>query len=579
MAYDFEFKRLSEVENLTEVPEDATVLVEVDGSIKRISKHEVGGKGTVKSVNGAIPDEAGNVELETAASWNELKDKPFGEEIEVNDMIIDSYQHTFEGGSGDGETLTFPQLRLDGANFNDKWTNGEEICLLWNGVEYTSTVEEYSGKGHSFLLYFDCVSMELPGGSNSINEFRIDPRDIPYEGQDTNLNVTFSLYRKKKGVQTLDVMYLPEALQIGEENTVNYILEPYNHVFTPTSYDDHDKIDSYDSIQQEVPNFSHEWSADEILYVMWNNVEYEVHPYYNKGAWLLYVGEPRICTITLPTIKDSFIYVGIDKEGFGVEPQDYPTEVPVEVSVYTKETVIKTLDEKYLPETISRTNHNHSWKDIGEKINWLLSETEYTGGTILMSESIKVGKTYIISVNDYEYEGVASEEYNGIEYAPCVNIKGAGTIERNELTLYVSEGSIVSVREVELKQLDEKYLPDSAKGGSSAIVLNGNLNVSKYTEGETVSYDVSVEITTPYNYENLLNDAKNGKDVCLMLFNDSMDFGAYRTYKLSLESIFDGGDEGNDLVFALMIVSPRVDFGKTIVITIASAGARGKVYS
>lgn len=43
MAY--EFQKLSEVEVLTEVPDGASVLAEVNGDIKRVPKSEVGGTG------------------------------------------------------------------------------------------------------------------------------------------------------------------------------------------------------------------------------------------------------------------------------------------------------------------------------------------------------------------------------------------------------------------------------------------------------------------------------------------------------------------------------------------------------
>lgn len=42
---NYEFKKLSEVESLAEVPENATVLAEVDGKIKRIPGSGLGGSG------------------------------------------------------------------------------------------------------------------------------------------------------------------------------------------------------------------------------------------------------------------------------------------------------------------------------------------------------------------------------------------------------------------------------------------------------------------------------------------------------------------------------------------------------
>ena len=45
----YEFKRLGEVEALSEVPENATVLAEVNGSIKRIPSNGLGGNGGIKT--------------------------------------------------------------------------------------------------------------------------------------------------------------------------------------------------------------------------------------------------------------------------------------------------------------------------------------------------------------------------------------------------------------------------------------------------------------------------------------------------------------------------------------------------
>lgn len=46
---NYEFTKLSEVESLNEVPENATVLAEVDGKIKRVPSGGLGGSGGVKT--------------------------------------------------------------------------------------------------------------------------------------------------------------------------------------------------------------------------------------------------------------------------------------------------------------------------------------------------------------------------------------------------------------------------------------------------------------------------------------------------------------------------------------------------
>jgi hypothetical protein len=58
-----DFKKLSDVEVVAEPIESANVLIEEDGIIKKAPKTAVGGSGVT--------------------SWNDLTDKPFGEEFET----------------------------------------------------------------------------------------------------------------------------------------------------------------------------------------------------------------------------------------------------------------------------------------------------------------------------------------------------------------------------------------------------------------------------------------------------------------------------------------------------------------
>jgi hypothetical protein len=74
------------LKNITDLPvvesaDGLNLIVEDNGSAKRIAADRIEGK--VKSVNGIMPDENGNVKVETASSWNDLTDKPFYEETKV----------------------------------------------------------------------------------------------------------------------------------------------------------------------------------------------------------------------------------------------------------------------------------------------------------------------------------------------------------------------------------------------------------------------------------------------------------------------------------------------------------------
>lgn len=83
MAY--EFKRLADVEALSEVPENATVLAEVDGSIKRVPSGGSGGGAGTLVVNLLFDDRTG---------WE--KDKTFAEietAISAGTTVVLHYNH------------------------------------------------------------------------------------------------------------------------------------------------------------------------------------------------------------------------------------------------------------------------------------------------------------------------------------------------------------------------------------------------------------------------------------------------------------------------------------------------------
>lgn len=74
MAY--EFKNLSDVDQLDQLSGSTTIMGFDNGKPVQFSTDKVG---NVKTVNGSVPDENGNIELQTASSWNDLTDKPFDE--------------------------------------------------------------------------------------------------------------------------------------------------------------------------------------------------------------------------------------------------------------------------------------------------------------------------------------------------------------------------------------------------------------------------------------------------------------------------------------------------------------------
>lgn len=81
-------KKISELPKLENLSESTNVLVENNGETMRFPAKNIG---AVKTVNGESPDESGNVDLVIpegfSGSWNDLTDKPFGEEATYVDTL------------------------------------------------------------------------------------------------------------------------------------------------------------------------------------------------------------------------------------------------------------------------------------------------------------------------------------------------------------------------------------------------------------------------------------------------------------------------------------------------------------
>ena len=138
-------------------------------------------------------------------SYNDLKDRPCYEE-EQREMIIDSYEHTFplDINKYNGEIEGYESLELNGSTHTDTWVDGEQIYVMWNGVEYVA--EPYYNKG-GYILYIGeprIAKIKLP--SSSSTNFSISPTVI--DNSVKELPVTFSMYRKSTVIKKLDPKFI-----------------------------------------------------------------------------------------------------------------------------------------------------------------------------------------------------------------------------------------------------------------------------------------------------------------------------------------------------------------------------------
>lgn len=152
----YEFTKLAEVEALTEVPENATVLAEVDGKVKRIPGSGLGGGSTQYTICahfGWYENDDGDDEMENE-SYN--VDTPNGTMDEVMDQIIADFTNG-----------VYPDvvIKIDTESDGDQLTY---MCRAYSVQVDGSRIEIYGrthfgGKVHTFNF------RGYAGGDHTVN--------------------------------------------------------------------------------------------------------------------------------------------------------------------------------------------------------------------------------------------------------------------------------------------------------------------------------------------------------------------------------------------------------------------------
>lgn len=196
-----EFKKLSDVEIIETPIDTANVLIEENGVIKRVPKDEVGGiKVAAAEVGQTIVvkavDEAGKpAEWECvdkgASSWNELKGRPFYEEILKNQTL-------YEGIISGDEWTKIDEIPLivgfsyfviiNGTEYNvECFDDGEGTPIigsmsLWWEDDYIETEPPFCcGNNHFYTLLEGESQVKIVGDKQLIKQ--IDEKYIPYKAK------------------------------------------------------------------------------------------------------------------------------------------------------------------------------------------------------------------------------------------------------------------------------------------------------------------------------------------------------------------------------------------------------------
>ena len=182
MALDF--KRLGDVTVVDIVTDEANILIEENGVIKKANKSQVGGM--------------------TEVSWSDIKDPPFGTKTEMVEIVPEQ--------SVKGDNIEFmPNVYMGSLMLSPApmFIGGNKYTIILNSKTYIVIGTEYSmeeGESASYIGASSSAFEDFP--------FRIDVTlndDSLGVSWDKSLGetITLAIYEEKEVVKQLDPKFLP----------------------------------------------------------------------------------------------------------------------------------------------------------------------------------------------------------------------------------------------------------------------------------------------------------------------------------------------------------------------------------
>ena len=283
---------MANLKNIVDLPvaesaEGLNLIVNDNGAAKQIAAHEVGAQAdfavtdenspafiknkpaVVKSVNGAQPDENGNVQIDTVSSWNDLKDKPFYAEMEVvlEKQVIEGFE-VFEGINGQflaeypcelniflGEKLS---VWFDGENYECTTINLPDAPVEIFGFGNPAFVGGPEGPEPFFIVYigpekFMQIGTGNPGTSHEIGiskevAHKLEARYLPnsvWTEEETHI-VVDKVVLEDRGVGCQSAFTYPFI--INESDTITVVLDGDTYPVLPQNiyYNDEDEYYFFD---------------------------------------------------------------------------------------------------------------------------------------------------------------------------------------------------------------------------------------------------------------------------------------------------------------------------------------------
>lgn len=461
-------------------------------------------------------------------SWNDIADKPFGDEIQsielMNDTISFDYMSKITEalyGYGSGYIFNNDVSKAIDAGFNTatvEWNGTEYVVetIIEDGAIILGNFEILDGIGDNGLPF--AMAIGKADGEYGAEIYAIE--SIPPENIDNPepITKTVKVSIEINNIKTLDLRYLPEHLQLGKESTKLVDILPLQ------TYEDFQVDPDYRVCCTQVTD-SYPLTVGETYIVSWDGADYECVAQdgsaFVPGAIVL--GDAS--SFRLSGNNEPFLISTIKGMGTGFYSlTDTGAGNSHTVGIKQEVTVTKTLDLKYLPEHLQLGKESTNVVEIlplQTYENFLYSSTYKAYCTSTGNPpTLTLGETYIVSWDEEEYKcvaqdasammpgaiflgnstalGVPSDEPFAIGVMPGMGVTFVSVTDTEEGNSHVV-GIIQEV--VVTKTLDPQYLPEALRFGEAPITAT--LIDGRY---DTRAMDESGDVLMPKDLIPVISD-------------------------------------------------------------------------
>ena len=337
-------------------------------------------------------------------SWNDLEDKPFHDDGEAREVIVEEVALELEEN-----TSRVGMYEISYPNENPlglKFVEGETLIYIWNGVEYECTTTKIVDSDGIFVYKIGNESFNTDNGVDTGEPFFISllgtlQTPIVQVRIDSNVqNATLEVQRAYKTVQTIDGKYVKD-MYYSEESVVDIMpLQDVDFVYAEDGYAYEGTL-AYTDIK-----------IGDTINVNWNGTEYSCE---TINFAPLVGGDNSIVIPALGRFSEDdaplpFIIVfdvtGALTEGLPVMMiMDIETEPNEEVQVLTKQigitygtSIIKQIQPKYIKDMYYVEEGQD--KEIFPSQEITLTDGTYEQEGIL---DLTVGETYKVVIDGVEH--------------------------------------------------------------------------------------------------------------------------------------------------------------------------------